>query len=106
MYHGLGAPMVVGTVTNTDPIALTIDPNAADINLSLPPELTQGPYIPPPNSGTASALLNASITANAPSASDVLQFGTIADKAALIPTWGWIAGAGVLALVLTGGRRR
>lgn len=104
MYHGLGTPMVVGTVANTDPIALTIDPNAADI--SLPPELTQGPYIPPPNSGTASALLNASITANAPSASDVLQFGTITDKAALIPTWGWIAGAGVLALVLAGGRRR
>ncbi len=96
MYQGLGA--------DASGMVINIDPNPADI--SLPPELTQGPYIPPPNNGTATALLRASISANAPSASDVLSYGTLADKAALIPTWGWIAGAGVLGLLFMGGRRR
>ncbi len=85
MYRGLG--------TVGDPISV-IDPN----DIILGPELTPGPYIPPPNSGTATALLNASIAANAPSLSQQLQFG--------LPTWALMAGVGIAGLALLGGRRR
>ena len=86
-----------------DPFVITIDPSADDINL--PPELTQGPYIPPPNAGTATALLRASIAANAPGASDVLHYGTLADKASVVPQWAWLLGGGFLLLTAFGRRR-